>query len=349
VLQTHAQPMPTTKVHAIIRQELPVLAEALLAELETTPVAAASIGQVHRGRLPDGTRVAVKVQYPEVEEAIRSDFKPAALGSAIASLVYSGAKIDGLVAEARARFLEECDYRHEALAQQRFAMLYEGHPTIEVPRVHPEFCGRRVLTSTWISGLRFESFVTSNPRQETRDRLGEALFAFYVGSLFEHGLYNCDPHPGNYLLLEGGRIGMLDYGCTRSFERPFVAKLAKLTLAVHRDERDALHQAFVDLGMIREGTPYDFETARDLVRAFHGPMLEDRFQDIRLDQAMHMREVLQKKRELMKLTLPGEFLFLFRIRFGLMAVLAQLGARANWRRLEARWAHSALEASLTAR
>ena len=329
--------MSIEQVRAIVRRELGERAEDLLARLDPMPIAAASIGQVHRAQLPDGRQVAVKVQYPEVESAIKSDFKPAAIGSTISALVYPGAKIDDFIEEARSRFLEECDYVHEASAQRRFAAIYADHPIIAVPRVFDSYCSRRVLTSSWITGAPFDAFVAGNPSQPARDRIGEALFGFYVGSLFEHGLYNCDPHPGNYLFLDDGRIGMLDYGCTREFEPEFVAKLTQLTRAVHKDDRDVLHQAFVDLGMVSDGQPYDFNTARALVRSFYGPMLRDSTQTVDLGEAMGMRRVFESKRELMKLRLPGEFLFLFRIRFGLLSVLAKLGARANWYQLERGW------------
>jgi len=338
VLQTHAQPMPGAEVVAVLRRELGERADDLLPALEAEPIAAASIGQVHRSRLPDGEPVAVKVQYPGVERAIRADLKPAGLGGAISSIIYPGAEVRAFIAEARARFLEECDYLHEAAAQRRFAALHEGHPVIAVPAVHDAYCSRRVLTSSWLAGSHLDTFLAGEPPQETRDRIGEALFGFYVGTLFQHGLYNCDPHPGNYLFLEDGRVGMVDYGCTREFERPFVAKLARLTCAVQRDDRDLLLRSFAELGLIRERRRADFETARGLVRAFYGPMLRDEIQTIDVGEARSMREVLASKRKLMKLSLPSEFLFLFRIRFGLMSVLARLGARANWHQQERRWA-----------
>jgi predicted unusual protein kinase regulating ubiquinone biosynthesis (AarF/ABC1/UbiB family) len=334
VLQTHAQPMPSAQVRRILQAELGERAQELLASLEEPPIAAASIGQVHRARLADGTRVAVKVQYPEIDRAIEADFGPAAAGSRLASLFAPGARVDALVREARERFLEECDYLHEAHCQRRFAALLEGHPVLRVPAVYEALCTRRVLTTAFMEGEGLEAFLARNPSPEMRDRLGQALFEFYVGALFRHRLYNCDPHPGNYLFQQGGTVVMLDYGCTREFEPGFVRKLAALTRAVHRDTRDALQASFVELGMVREGQRYDFETARGLVRAFYGPMLRDEVQGIDLGEARNMRQVLESKRQLMKLSLPGEFLFLFRIRFGLMSVLARLGARANWYRLE---------------
>ncbi len=334
VLQTHAQPMESGRVEALIRDELGDRAGELLDKLDPVPVAAASIGQVHRAELADGTPVAVKVQYPEVARAIRADFGPAAVGVGIVSLIYPNARAEDFIQEARARFLEECDYLHEARCQARFARLFENHPHLRVPAVFERLCSRGVLTTAWMPGAGFDEFLESNPDQHQRNRIGEALFEFYIGTLFKHGLYNCDPHPGNYLFQPDGRVVMLDYGCTREFEPDYVDKLARLTRAAQSDAHDALEACFIELGMVREGQDYDFSTARDLVRSFYGPMLHDRVQRIDLGEAMSMRRLADGKRELMKLGVPGEFLFLFRIRFGLMSVLARLGAEANWYRLE---------------
>jgi len=333
VLQTHSPPMPWEQVREIVAADLPDAGPVLLERMSQEPVAAASIGQVHRAHLPDGTEVAVKVRYPGVDKAIAADFGASKIGVAMTALFYPGAKIKGFIDEAKARFLEECDYAHEAHCQARFASIHRGHPVITVPAVHPRFCGARVITSTFVHGQPFDAYLAGDPPQEERDLLGGELFRFYVGTLFAHHLYNCDPHPGNYLFLGGGRVAMLDYGCTREFEPAFVDKLARLTRAVHADRRDDLHDAFLDLGMVRQGKKYDYDTARDLVRGFYGPMLEDRIQRITLGDS-DMGSIMRSKRQLMKLTLPGEFLFLFRIRFGLLSVLARLGARANWYQLE---------------
>jgi predicted unusual protein kinase regulating ubiquinone biosynthesis (AarF/ABC1/UbiB family) len=334
VLQTHSPPMPFERVAELVRAELGDRAGELLDGMEPVPVAAASIGQVHRARLPGGRAVAVKVRYPDIERAIESDFGPAAIGSKMASLFYAGANVKPLLEEARGRFLEECDYANEARAQQRFGTIYEGHPTLVVPAVFPDLSTGRILTSAWLDGAAFETWLASGPSQEARDQAGVALFEFYVGTIFRHHLYNCDPHPGNYLMLGGGRLGMLDFGCTRAFEPPFVAALAAMGLAAHTDDGDELHRALIGMGMVTPERRYDFETARRLVRSFYGPMLRDEVLAVELGEAMGFQAMLGSKRELMKLTLPAELLFLFRIRFGLMSILARLGARANWYRLE---------------
>ncbi|MCP4675928.1 MAG: AarF/ABC1/UbiB kinase family protein [Deltaproteobacteria bacterium] len=337
VLQTHAQPMPFEKIRELVTAELCEKGTQLLRNMEEIPVSSASIGQVHKARLPSGANVAVKIQYPEIARAIEADFGPAAVGTKMASILYPNARIDDFVKEARSRFLEECDYIHEAHCQNRFAELFEGHDSLVVPAVHREFCSSKVLTTTFVDGLEFDAFLKTMPSQEERNRIGEALFEFYLGSLFRHQLYNCDPHPGNYLFLEGGHIAMLDHGCTRQFETKFVSRLVNLTRAVHRDRREAIHKALLDLNIVREGKKYDYNTIHGFLRSFYGPMLVDAVTKVDLSSAMEMRDVMKKKIQLAKFSLPAEFLFLFRIRFGLMSVLSRLGAMVNWYRLEKRY------------
>ena len=339
VLQTQSPAMPLSRITEILRGELGADAGPILASIEPTPVSAASIGQVHRARLPDGREVAVKVRYPEIDQALAADFRPAAVGARIAAIVYPGAPVEPMMRELRARFLEECDYLHEARMQMRFGELFREHPVIIVPEVYPRFSSGRVLTTAWVEGRHLESFLATTPSQGQRDRVGEALLEFYVGTLYRHGLYNCDPHPGNYLFLPDGRVAMLDYGCTREFDRPFVANLAALTRAVQVDDRSELETTFQKLGLLVRHS--DFETARSLMRSFYGPMLRDERCPMTSGDARSLGQLFQSKRELMKLSIPGEFLFLFRIRFGLMSVLARLGAQANWLQLERRFAREA--------
>ena len=333
VLQTHCQPMPFETVSAVIGEDLGERAWALLDQMVAAPVSSASIGQVHKSFVEDAA-VAVKVQYPEIRSAIESDFSPAAVGTKMASLLYPGARIDGYVREARARFLEECNYLHEAHCQEVFRGAYEGHPVLYVPRIFPRYCSERVLTTEFVEGLSFPAFLESRPTQEVRNAIGEALFEFYIGSLFRHHIYNCDPHPGNYLFRKDGTVAMLDHGCTRQFDPAFVASLALLTKAVHRDEQPLIHAALRRLEIVRKDKKYDYEMIRGFLRGFYGPMLVDETAPVNLSSAMAMKDIFKKKQQLMKFSLPGEFTFLFRIRFGLMSVLSKLGSVANWYRLE---------------
>ncbi|MBN1960474.1 MAG: AarF/ABC1/UbiB kinase family protein [Deltaproteobacteria bacterium] len=337
VLQTHAKPMSSAQARIIIKKALsdnPDNADEILDSIETTPIAAASIGQVHRARLYNGTIVAVKVQYPNIERAIAADFGPAAVGTRFASLIYRNAKMHNVIEEARTRFLQECNYLCEARGQQRFGFIYKNHPVIIIPEVHINYCARNVLTSTFIDGLYLNDFVATNPSPKVRNSIGQALFEYYVNTLFQHRLYNCDPHPGNFLFRQDGTVAMLDYGCIREFDMSFVAKLSALTIATQNDDRDALNEAFVALGMVKHYRTYDFEAARALTRSLFGPMLQPGIRKIDLEQTHSMRQLIQNKQNLMQLTIPGEFLFLFRVRLGLMSILATLGAEVDWFALE---------------
>lgn len=333
-LQTHAHPVPTLVIRERLKAELGDAARPLLANLSPTPVAVASIAQIHRSTLDDGTAVAVKVQYPDIEKAIRNDLGPAALGSTLASFLFPSARIDTFVSEARARFLEECDYPREARCQQKFADIFADHEVIDVAEVHRNLSTQRVLTTTWVDGKTLEQFIADRPTQDQRDRVGRALFEFYLGTLFEHGAYNGDPHPGNYLFTAEGKVAMLDFGCVHEFDSGFVDKLAALTHAVHADERNLLERALIALGILRTGQAYDYDTVRAMIRSFYGPMLRDEVCAFEAGSSEQMRNPNLKRGHLLKLALPGEFLFLLRVRIGLASILERLGARANWRKLE---------------
>jgi predicted unusual protein kinase regulating ubiquinone biosynthesis (AarF/ABC1/UbiB family) len=334
-LQTHSPHLPFSHIERSVRDELGERGADLVGRMEARPVASASIGQVHRATLPDGTAVAVKVQYPGIEQALETEFRAAGAGVRFARLLMPAGDIDAYVREARERILAECDYRQELGWQQRFAELFREHPVLRVPKAYPEYSSRRVLTSGWVQGQRFDAWLDAGPRQEARDRIGVALYEFYLGSLLRYGLFNADPHPGNYLLLEDDTLAMLDYGCVRHFSSAQVQAFVSLGDAVRRDEPWRIREALEAVGA-PQGPAFD--RTRALLRAFFSPTLQDRAQPVAPLAQSGVGEMLSDKRTLAELRLPGEFLFLFRIRFGLHAVLARLGSVANWHRLETAWA-----------
>jgi predicted unusual protein kinase regulating ubiquinone biosynthesis (AarF/ABC1/UbiB family) len=168
-----------------------------------------------------------------------------------------------------------------------------------------------------------------------RNELGVALFRFYVGTLYQHGVFHADPHPGNYAFPEQGGLVIYDFGCVRCFERETVAAFARLLAALRSERDDELHAALLALG----AHPPEAELAemRQLLRGFFAPMLTPGARAIDAGAALAGKELLRDKRRLARLGLPGRFLFLFRLRFGLYAVLARLGAVADWAALEMRW------------
>jgi predicted unusual protein kinase regulating ubiquinone biosynthesis (AarF/ABC1/UbiB family) len=333
LLQSRSQPISFTEVASTVREDLGARAEILLAALDPAPVSTASIGQVHRARLPDGTEVAVKVRHPGMEAAIRADFRGAEMGKTLARLLGPGLDFEQVVAEAKAAFLEECDYVTERANQERFAELFSGHPQIRIPAVHGEWCSARILTSTWCEGRSFETFADQATQPE-RDAAGRALYEFYVGTLYRHGLFNADPHPGNLLFPAGGGTVILDHGCVRRFDAPTVASLLQLARAVRDDDAARIREAMKRLGA-RDPLPGPaFDETRRLLRGFFSPTLLPGRRRLQAGVGIETASMVRDKRSLMRLHLPGRLLFLFRIRFGLYAVLARLGAELDWQALE---------------
>lgn len=328
-LHTTAQPTDAARIRAVLEEDLGERGRELVRTMSPAPLSVGSIGQVHRATLPDGTAVVVKVLHPGVSTAIERDFAPAMVASRFSSSIHT------VIAQVRARFLEECDYALEARRQATFRRVLTGHPTVVVPAVHAAYCSPRVLTSTWIDGVHLDAWLAGDPSDEARNRAGEALFDAYIAPLFRHGLYDCDPHPGNYLFMPDGRVAVVDFGCAREFEPGFVERLAALTRAVMADDTDRIHHALVGFGL-DERTTYDRPATRALLRAFYGPLVRD--EELAFDlraEIIELREVLSSAWRARRLAVSGELFFLLRTFVGLSSVLARIGARARWgRRLE---------------
>jgi predicted unusual protein kinase regulating ubiquinone biosynthesis (AarF/ABC1/UbiB family) len=332
-LHTHAQPLAVERVRALLEAELGAAGLELARTLEPEPVSVVSVGQVHRATLPDGTRVAVKVLHPRLADVIARDLAPAMVTGRIASFVSRRAGYRQFVAEVRARLLEECDYALEARRQERFAALFAGHPTLVVPPVHASHSSPGVLTTTFVDGSYLDEWLASQPSQEARDRAGAALFELYIATLFREGLYNCDPHPGNYLFLGDGRVAVVDFGSAGEFPAGFAQRLAALVAALRSHDDEQLHQALVALGAVAAGRRYDRAASRWLLQAFFGPLLKDEVSSFDVAAGLRLFPVLRRWWRARALTLSPELPFLLRTFVGLSSVLARLGARANWHRL----------------
>ena len=203
-LHTGAQPLDADRIHRVLDEDLGDPGRALAKRMDPHPLSAAAVGQVHRSRLPDGTPVAVKVLHPGLATIIERDFGPVMFASKIS------APLHAMLGDIRERLLEECDYALEARRQAHFGEILAGHATLVIPEVHEAYCSERVLTTSFADGVHIDCYLASGPSQAARDRVGAALFDFYFAPLFKHGLYNCDPHPGNYLFLPDGRVACND-------------------------------------------------------------------------------------------------------------------------------------------
>ena len=331
VLQRDVAPMPWETVKNILETSYNQSPELIFEDFEQTPIAAASIGQVHRAVLPGGKVVAVKVQYPGMAEAMRSDLKNAKVFGDIKRMLAFSTDTEAIFAELEERFIDECDYRKEAAYQKAYRRRFVGHPVIVVPEVYDELTSERVLVTEFCEGLGYYEWLKSGSSDEERQRVAQAFYRFYLGGFYLDGLFNCDPHPGNYLFREG-RIVFLDYGCCRWFEPARIEQWIELCKAVCVDDTSALARLAVELGFVQESTKYDFEAFRELIRHLYAPYLRD---ESFVFASYHPNETFRKmftsNPNLFKLNMPADAVFLNRISFGLASLIGEMGGILNVR------------------
>jgi len=343
-LRSKAPAMPWKKVRAVLDEEYegkPL--DQLFGSFEEEAFAAASIGQVHRATLPDGRPVAVKVQYPGIADALESDLANAGIIVRLAKALAPGLDAKAVAGEIRERVLEELDYEYEAQNQRAFARAYEGHPFIHVPGVHSKLSRRRVLVSEFVEGRDFEQ-VKKLPQDE-RDIFGEIVYRFCFGSIYHLQHFNADTHPGNYLLMEDGRVAFLDFGMTKRLTPEQIQLEQRAIDAAVRDDPDGLLQALDDIGFLANPKRIDAERLMDHVKMVGGWYLEDGELEITPKRVMKLIEVTSDPRSdfydlVRKESLPADELMGRRMETGLLAVLAQLRATANWHRIMREWIYA---------
>jgi predicted unusual protein kinase regulating ubiquinone biosynthesis (AarF/ABC1/UbiB family) len=249
-------PLNRALVHKVFRAEFGQPPEHLFASFDAQACAAASLGQVHYASLADGTAVAVKVQYPGIGASINSDLRMLrgmleTLGPG-SGVMPRAALVDQMMVEVAHKLGEELDYVHEAAQLDWFRARVEL-PGVVIPRPFAAHSSRRVLTMERLEGLHLDQWLATGPDQATRDRYGQKLLDWFFYSLFELGRLHADPHPGNFLFMPDGRLGLLDFGCTRAIAPHFIASLANAWNAVLNPEagaNQAARRAYVELGLI---------------------------------------------------------------------------------------------------
>jgi predicted unusual protein kinase regulating ubiquinone biosynthesis (AarF/ABC1/UbiB family) len=336
-LRSSAEAMPWSKVVKVLEEEYdPERIDELFEDIEEEAFAAASIGQVHRATLPDGRRVAVKIQYPGVAEALEADLRNMGTIVRLAKAIAPGLDPKAIANELRERVLEELDYEFEAQNQRDFARAYRDHPFIYVPRVISRLSRRRVLVTEYVEGLGFEE-VKQLPKPE-RDRYGEIVFRFSFGSIYHLQHFNADAHPGNYVLMEDGRIAFLDFGMTKKLDPEQIELEQRAVDAASRRDPDALREALHDLGFVKNPSKLDAEQLMEHVMVVGGWYLEDREYEVSARRVMKVIESTSDPRseyyDLMRReSVPADELMGRRMETGVLAVLAQLRAKRNWHRI----------------
>lgn len=335
-LRDAAPSMSWEKVKGVLEDEWEEPIEALFSEIEPEALAAASIGQVHRGVLADGRRVAIKVQYPEIADALESDLGLVSVLIALGKIIAPGLDPKIVAGELRERVLEELDFELEAQNQRTFVRAYRGHPFVLVPDVVTALSRRRVLVTAWVDGIRFDEILRREQAQ--RNRVGEIIVRFFYGSMERLGRFNTDPHPGNYLLCPDGRMAFLDFGNTAGVgDRSLMRKA--LSAALDGDA-DNFTKAASDLGYVRDLGRVDRELLMAQALALGDWYLHDR--ELRIDpdyvatiiaSLLDPRAMEGSLRLIRQLKVPPEEIWLRRVETSVLAVLGQLRAENNWHRI----------------
>lgn len=332
-LQSNAPPMAYSLVRQVFEREYGRPPEAVFKKFEKQPFAAASIGQVHRATLHDGTAVAVKVQYPGVREAIERDLSNVGLMLGLGGMVARGLDVQTLVKDLKEGIRGELDYLAEARWQQQFYDAFEGHAFVRVPKVFHELTTSTVLVQEFLEGKPFRAALEL-PQAE-RNRIGEIIYRFCFGSLYRHGLFNGDPHPGNYLLLDDGRVGFIDYGCVAEFSPGVIEAFKRVIRALNAGDNDAWRTATEALGILRPGAPFETDVVYDHMHWYWAPILGEEVEftpELAAEMVRRNTQTTGIGGQINKwCNVPEGMVFLTRINFGLAGLFAGLRAKGPWR------------------
>jgi predicted unusual protein kinase regulating ubiquinone biosynthesis (AarF/ABC1/UbiB family) len=337
-LQESAPPLPVSSVHRVLAGDLGPEWRSQFISFDDTPAAAASIGQVHRAVWKDGRAVAVKVQYPGAGRALISDFTQLARVGRLFGVLMPGLDVKPLLDELRDRVAEELDYRLEAQAQQAFAEAYAGDPDVYVPAV---VAGTdHVLVTEWMDGTPLSKII-SGGSQADRNRAGILLVRFLFSGPARAGLLHADPHPGNFRLLDDGRLGVLDFGAVDRLPDGLPPFFGRLLRIMHDPEPDVaeVERELRANGFLRPGISVDL----DALRAFLAPMAEPSSVETFKFSREWMRGEAVRVTDLSasnvsrRFNLPPSYVLIHRVSTAGIGVLCQLECEGAFRAEVLRW------------
>ncbi|MBL8612726.1 MAG: AarF/ABC1/UbiB kinase family protein [Myxococcales bacterium] len=337
LLRAQAPRSSAADVRRVVEEDLGGPIDALFAHFDEEPIASASIGQVHRATTRSGDEVAVKVQHPGIDKAVEADLANASvlemMGGALGGRRFDSRAFLEVVS---ARFREELDYGLEAERLSAFAELHRGDPHIRVPRLFPDLSARRVLTTELVGGLGFDD--ACEAPEADRLRWAETLWRFVFKGNLVMGMFNADPHPGNYFFQDDGRVCFLDYGCVQVIPPDQRPKARAMHWAAIDRDRARFDGAVSDLIGAKPGRLE--RLARDYTRRCFEPLFDAPYRITRtyaaglVDGMKDMAKAARKIPEGEFFTMPAEMFFMNRLQFGFYSVLARLDVEVDYAAIE---------------
>jgi predicted unusual protein kinase regulating ubiquinone biosynthesis (AarF/ABC1/UbiB family) len=326
-------PLGRPLIRKLILQDFGKPPEAIFTHFDTNAFAAASLGQVHSATGSQGEELAVKLQYPGIDVTIDSDLQ--LLRGVIRRSRYAKLLLSS-IDEIEQRLHEEVDYHHEAKNTEWF----KSHlrlPGVSIPAVYRDYSSNHILTTERLPGSHLEAWLRSNPSQQERNHFGQRLYDIFVHSFYGLHTLHADPNPGNYLFVEDGTLGLLDFGCVRYYSADFVNLIPQLLDAYMTQNAEKVLSSYQQLGMVAEMTGEELQSFYDQVLQPFGDWLTKPFKAERFDfanrQASYTAEGLASFKQLSKVrkinNLSNEFIYFDRTFFGLYQIFERMGACIN--------------------
>ena len=336
-LQANAPAMGWGFVRRRMAGELGTDWQSKFASFGQEAAAAASLGQVHRARLHDGTEVACKLQYPDMASTVEADLRQLRLAMSLYKRMDSAIQSDDIYTEISDRLREELDYRREAAQMKLYGLMLAGDELVDIPKPVESHSTGRLLTMTWLYGKGLQARLDAGMALEERNRLARAIFNAWYKPLYHYGVIHGDPHLGNYQVRDDNGLNLLDFGAIRVFPAKFVRGVIDLHEAIRENDMDRAHHAYEQWGFV-DLSREKMEILNQWARFIYEPLLEDRVRRIQEnDDPNFGRAVAEKVHAGLKATggvrPPREFLLMDRSAVGLGSVFLRLKAELNWHRL----------------
>lgn len=330
-LQTQSTSMTPEEINSVFIKNFGKMPSDLFDSFEMQPIAAASIGQVHLAE-HKGKKLAIKIQYPKIVSAIKSDLSNVHLIDKFINIIYPDKpNLDHMIEEIKRSLINECNYLYELENIKKFKIIAETHfkDRIIIPETIDEFCTEEILCMTYLEGDEFDH--TLEYSQEIKNRLGSILYDFHLCCLFQYNILHTDPQNGNYKFYDE-KIVLLDFGSVKIFEENFVDDYALLCNAIENDNLDLIKQTLINFHIHEDSdTPDEFNKSIELVKNMYEPFLKSGTYQIRdINPFMMVKNYIQSIKIAGRKAAKEEFLLLDRSNIGLFMKLQKWQAEVNW-------------------